>query len=69
MFVHAAAATKHEGNNMYAIYVEDGEGSSAPLWIRARVLVDVSKLDNVSNFSKATVLEKFTRPLLSCMSR
>ena len=67
MLAHAAAGTEHEVDGMNTVDVENHK-CSTPFWVGTRVFIVMSELDNVSNFSETTILEKAACPLLEHVS-
>ena len=68
MLAHTTAATEQDVNDMNAVDVEDRECPGASFRVGTRVLVTMSKSDDVPNFSETALLEKAAGPLLKHVS-
>ena len=68
MLAHTITATEQDIDDVNAVDMEDGECSSAPFQVGTGVVVVMSKLDDVPDFSETALLEKTAHPLLKHVS-
>ena len=64
MVAHATTATEHEVDSVNAVDVEDRKWPNVSFRVGAGVMVLVSKLNDVSNFSETATPKKTTSPFL-----